>query len=184
MMNRNFETPAYVIGPYAAYEMNGRRYSEAVNVSRAVAIGAMALHRGYVPIIPYDTIGMCALLFGDDAEGLAREASYGGTAGGLAQLLGAWGRAADLAAGPPFVHENDIIRGLNLTVWVLEREDGSLSKGTEAELNRVQVSRGWAPTIYRHGWQGWRDMRPDMHDVFEAAERGDLVTNWSSQVGR
>jgi hypothetical protein len=110
----------YIIGPYAAYD----EHSERVNVTRAVALGSLALATGHVPIVPHVTIGCSSLLLGQhsgsgvDADALAREASYGKNgSGGLAAML------------------RDSCASMDVTLWIILKDDGTMSSGTKAEYD-------------------------------------------------
>jgi hypothetical protein len=108
----------YIIGSYAAYD----EHSERVNITRAVALGSLALATGHVPIVPHITIGCSSLLLGQhsdvDADALAREASYGKNgSGGLAAML------------------RDSCASMDVSLWVILRDDGTMSSGTKAEYD-------------------------------------------------
>lgn len=137
-------TLCYIIGPYAAYtDENGVLHAERENVSRAVALGSLALTKGMVPVIPHITIGCSALLLGEhghpDADGIAKWASYGGGNSGLAAFMGG------------LAYPNG-----SVTMWGLLREDETMSKGTQIEYDAF---RHLAPRATAHArpWAGWRD---------------------------
>jgi hypothetical protein len=152
---------AYVIGPYAANE--GR--TESMNVTRAVALGSLALAHGLVPIIPHVTLGCSALLLGDhghpDADKLARDASYGPyEKSGLANFLG--------NASPV----------LRVCVFLLLQDDRRPSKGTAIELGLV--GGPFRHPLFQGTWEDWR--RPfgesGLSSLYEAATTGTTFPRW------
>jgi len=157
------EKIVYIIGNYAA----GDGRTEQQNVTRAVALGSLALMRGMVPIIPHLTIGCPALLLGRhgsvDADVLAREASYGGDAlsGGLAKRLAT---VAD-------------------DVWVLLRDNGGASTGTGIEYSFATNGADAGP--FSMTWDQWRSefAASDLLDLYDAASKTDATfPRWPEEL--
>ena len=154
----------YIIGPYAPSE--GR--TEAMNVTRAVALGALALTEKRIPIIPHVMIGCSSLLLGrhghPDADGLAREASYGDR-GGLAGML------------------RDSWATIDAACWVLLNDDGTMSAGTQAEHDVLGAEH---VDIEKHTWAGWqpRFEASGLGKLYEEASRaGTGFPRWPGDHG-
>jgi hypothetical protein len=151
----------YIVGSYAPCD--GRTEQE--NVTRAVALGALALTEGHIPIIPHVTIGCAALMLGDRADEIARQASYAGQGDGLAGWLGRLER--------------------DVEVWAIARDDGTYSKGTQAEVAAGRNFDGRVDRVYHlrtsATWAGWRKRfeKADLLDVYEAASKpGAAFPRW------
>lgn len=145
----------YIIGPYTACD----GLSEQHHVTRAVALGALALREGRVPLIPHLTVGCPSLVldwFGvGDADALARQASYG-EGGGLAGLV---------RSTRPIVGTD---------VWAILRQDGSMSTGTRAEHEVVTSDPLGHPAVALR-WPEWRPR-------FEAAGIGHIHDELSKPI--
>lgn len=115
----------YVCAPYRAETQEGILW----NVARANALGALAVCRGFAPVIPHahEAAYILAATAGGDANELA-------LAGGLAQLKAVW-----LAGGH---------------LWVLRRDDGTLSAGCQMEITHWT----WDGEPLPHtemSWEAW-----------------------------
>lgn len=121
----------YIAGPYMAPSAPEIR----ANVARAVALGHAAVKLGLVPIIPH-AHGYLGV-FGDphEADGLrTRE------------------RALRVA-----VHTVKAVRRVDGALWIIERDDHSLSSGTQMELDAFMAPSA-APgmsALLRFNWNGW-----------------------------
>jgi hypothetical protein len=151
----------YVIGPYAA----GEDRTEAQNVARATALGALALTRGLVPVTPHLTIGCSALLLGEhghpEPDRLARDASYGADQeSGLAALM-----ASEIS---------------ELTLFVLLKDDRTPSLGTAIERGLVTFIRAAGTPIIEGNWSDWRPHfeASGLLGLYEAVTAGAVFPRW------
>ena len=120
-------------------------------MTRAVALGSLALTTGQVPIIPHLSIGCPSLLLGKhsetgvDADMLARKASYGDGSGGLAGMLRDVVALGEVIAWPV----------IDLSLWILLRDDGSMSPGTRAEYEACGGLRDQEGLVCKYTWSDW-----------------------------
>lgn len=135
--------PVYIAGPFRADTL----FDRALNVHRACLLSRFAVTRGLAPLCVHPAILKDA--YGDDNSPAERAA----------------GREATLALVVMVAHHEEG------QLWIIEREDGSLSAGTLAEhdLFLRSLPDGVDPTswIRSQPWSKWKDemarsgMRPD-----------------------
>ena len=120
----------YIAGPYAGTPRQRSR-----NVARAVAVGRLATHLGYAPIVPH-AIGVAGV------HGTPDESAPGV-------------REAALACGE--AHAEAVARcGGHL--WLIERDHGGLSEGCARELDAYLAAGGQSVTQ-----RPWRVFAHSLH---------------------
>lgn len=119
--------PAFISAPFAAPTAREIR----LNIARAAALGRLAVHHGYVSIVPHVAV---ALLFGGEDDPATR-----------AQCL-------DLC----LAHLEAAGRHSGARVYVLLRDDGTPSQGTALELEAWGARNTTMGT-----WSTWRDAFAD-----------------------
>jgi hypothetical protein len=120
---------AYIAGPYAAETpLQIER-----NVMRSVALGRLATEIGYAALVPH-AIGWMGV-YGERHEGDVgvRDRALSSSLA-LVEAVGRSGGA----------------------LFVLERDDGSLSTGTGLELERFLGCTDHAGPVFRNSWEDWR----------------------------
>ena len=112
--------PAFISAPFAAPTTREIR----LNIARAAALGRLAIHHGYAPLVPHLTV---ALLFGGEDDPATRSLSL------------------DLCLS----HLEAIQSRPGAKLYVLLRDDGTPSPGVQAEQDAWRKSsvsatwRGW-----------------------------------------
>jgi len=120
---------AYIAGPYAA----STPAEIERNVLRAAALGRLATEIGYAALVPH-AIGWMGV-YGERHEGDVgvRDRALSSSLA-LVEAVGRTGGA----------------------LFVLERDDGSLSSGTGLELERFLACTERAGLVFQNRWEDWR----------------------------
>lgn len=143
-------TPVYVAGPYAAPTPD----LILQNVVRASIVGWLAVDRGLAPVVPH-LLGWGGL-YGDPNEGDSRT------------------RELALRCSRTLAYSVGVRCG---EIWVIERDDGTLSSGTEAELEefgegfRDAGGVGISGCIRRETWDVWAYQVARVTSIDELVER-------------
>lgn len=119
----------YICAPFSAPSLLERDR----NVNRALLLGRLAVLSGFAPIVVHPSIDS---VFGDDNDPAAR----------------ARGLACNLAVCELVAHNGGAL-------WILLRDDGTMSPGCECERAVWSMSR--AEKITAHTWAGWRALAGD-----------------------